>query len=477
MVDAEEVAEVEIRGWRWHCKQRGGDTTMYGHGGRLTESEARNEETEARSSGGAWMRSRIGVAWGAARGSGVRTFEVVRIYSGKMRGTDGPTLWRALPNGNEIPLYMWNGKHWTIPSDKAMRQANLRQQSASGKCQSSPVDATSGDDEHSSDPESSTAKKSRKEPQQQELILDEGSQRASVSETDASLRALGKSLASDHWQTAPPVASNHPLVSCPPLPEKNGLSNLAHKIVSSMSKNRILCSSSGNSASPEVSVPDVIGEAEFSRDAQSVPSNGQLNTLVCGRNVDEACDMLSIPEVRKQNIGIASSLRNQQIQERPFIVKALSVKKGISKNRRGETHPKAHPGKNDASDHESRNSSGKEIICASSASLECQKTSTWTRQRYHDHISYLTEKDQLKARLLEKTTSLSQIDERLDKKEQTIAKLEEELGRARGEAHKIAEEKEREDEELSRLNAANSSVEEACAAELQFQSIDRNNLD
>lgn len=78
------------------------------------------------------------------------------------------------------------------------RQANLRQQSASGKCQSSPVDATSGDDEHSSDPESSTAKKSRKEPQQQELILDEGSQRASVSETDASLRALGKSLASDH---------------------------------------------------------------------------------------------------------------------------------------------------------------------------------------------------------------------------------------------------------------------------------------
>ncbi|RCV10091.1 hypothetical protein SETIT_2G084200v2 [Setaria italica] len=183
-----------------------------------------------------------------------------------------------------------------------------------------------------------------------------------------------------------------------------------------MSKNRILCSSSGNSASPEVSVPDVIGEAEFSRDAQSVPSNGQLNTLVCGRNVDEACDMLSIPEVRKQNIGIASSLRNQQIQERPFIVKALSVKKGISKNRRGETHPKAHPGKNDASDH------------VSGGTSSCSDTE---------------EKDQLKARLLEKTTSLSQIDERLDKKEQTIAKLEEELGRARGEAHKIAEEKER----------------------------------
>jgi chromosome segregation ATPase len=90
----------------------------------------------------------------------------------------------------------------------------------------------------------------------------------------------------------------------------------------------------------------------------------------------------------------------------------------------------------------------------------------------HDHISYLTEKDQLKAQLLEKTTSLSQIDEQLDKREQTIAKLEEELGRARCEAQKIAKEKERGGEELSRLNAADSSVDEACAgAELQFQSI------
>jgi hypothetical protein len=90
----------------------------------------------------------------------------------------------------------------------------------------------------------------------------------------------------------------------------------------------------------------------------------------------------------------------------------------------------------------------------------------------HDHISYLTEKDQLKAQLLEKTTSLSQIDEQLDKKKQTIAKLEEELERARCEAQKIAKEKECGDEELSRLNAANSSIDEACAgAELQFQSI------
>jgi chromosome segregation ATPase len=90
----------------------------------------------------------------------------------------------------------------------------------------------------------------------------------------------------------------------------------------------------------------------------------------------------------------------------------------------------------------------------------------------HDHISYLTEKDQLMAQLLEKTISLSQIDERLDKREQTIAKLEDELGRARCEAQKIAKEKEHGGEELSRLSAADSSVDEACAgAELQFQSI------
>ncbi|PAN10382.1 hypothetical protein PAHAL_2G090600 [Panicum hallii] len=738
------------------------------------------------------------------------------------------------------PLYMWNGKHWTNPGDKG--QANLRQQSASGKRPSSPVDGTSSDDKHSSVPESPTVKKSRKEPQQQDLLLDEGSEHAPVSEMDASLCASCKSLASDrcpnsclllseknglsvfphkamttcsvskngilcassghseppeasnhspspcpllseknglsvlpheivstcsvskdgllcassghsappeasdHFpnlcpplsgknglsvlphkivstssvsknglhcastgHTAPPVASNHPMDSCPLLSEKNRLSMLAHKIVSicSMSKNGLLCASSGNPAPPEESVPGLIGEIECSRDAISevVPSNGQLNTPVCERNVDVACDMLSIPEVRKQNI--ASSLRDQLIQERTFFVKELSVKKGISKNKKGATHPKAqaHQGKIDASDHvqiqlkENKNSSGKEIICALSASAECQKTSAWTRQvsggtssgsdtegvnfkklarkegsglldkelsatinrdcqvnrnadvctdtaatqvtksnplteipilsldhlvqqdgskvdersivlplqnarnsefttdhillrtcsfsgssmpshlssspisgnqvpfvkssplwplidawdvfkkvpqQPHfrpvtkflpalregmalglmatfassvegiskssiadsiasfeekittlrhleengfdveflrcglvkliqiksDHTSYLTEKDQLKAQLLEKAACLSRFDERLDKKEQTIARLEEELGRARWEARKMFEEKEREDGELSRLNAADSSVEEACAgAELQFQSV------
>ncbi|CAL5079279.1 unnamed protein product [Urochloa decumbens] len=659
------------------------------------------------------------------------------------------------------PLYMWNGKHWTNPSDK--RQANLRQQSASRKRSSSPVDVIPSDDGHNSDPESSAAKKSREEPQQQELLLGEGSEYAPFSEADASQCAPCKSLASDRClnsclalseksgllcassgHSAPPKASDHSPNLCPPLPENNGLSVLRHKIVS---KNGLLCASIGHTrpavasnhslsscpllsqksdlsmlankivntcsisknvhlcTSSYESVPNADGETECSPDALSerVPSNGQINRTqinipVCGRNVDETCDMLSIPEVRKQNIS--SSLRNQEIQGRRLLVKTLSVKKGISKNKRGETHPKPHQAKNDASDHvqiqlkESMNSSGKETICDWSASQECQKTSSWTGQvsggtssssdtegvnfkklarkegtglldkelaamidtvcqadrnanvctdtaatqviesnpltempslsldhlvqqdgskvdersiiqplqnagssklttgntllrscsfsgssmlpqisgyqvpfvksspawsvidamdvfkkvpqQPHfrplgqfmlalregmalglmvsfanlvehickssiadsitsleekmaalreleengfdvkflqssltellqikcDHISHLTGKGQLKAQLLEKTTSLSQIDEQLDKKEQNIAKLEEELGRARWEAQKIAEEREREKEELSRLNAADSSIEEACAgAELQFQSV------
>jgi hypothetical protein len=58
-----------------------------------------------------------------------------------------------------------------------------------------------------------------------------------------------------------------------------------------------------------------------------------------------------------------------------------------------------------------------------------------------NHTSYLTEKDQLKAQLLEKAACLSRIDEQLDKKEQAMARLEEELGRARWETHKIAKER------------------------------------
>ncbi|XP_039834358.1 uncharacterized protein LOC120695113 [Panicum virgatum] len=431
---------------------------------------------------------------------------------------------------------------------------------------------------------------------------------------DASLCALCKSLASDHCPN-----------SCLPLSEKNGLSMFPHKALttSSVSMNRILCASSGHSTPPEArnpapleeSVPGLIGEIECSRDALSevVPSIGQLNTPICERNVDEACDMSSIPEVRKQN---TSSLRNQQIQERPFFIKAVRVKKGISKNKMGAIHPKAKAqGKIDASNNvqiqlkENNNSTGKEIVCAltqqvsggtSSGDTEgvnfkklatkegsglldkelspminrdgskvderssmlrpqnakssefitdsiqsrtssfsgrfsqisdyqvpfvkrspvwaifdawdvfkkvpqqphfrplmefspalregiCiglmttfastvkdisessiadniasfkEKITTLCHLEEHgfdvqflrcslvkliqiksDHTSYLTEKDQLKAQLLEKAACLSRIDEQLDKKEQAMARLEEELGRARWETHKIAKER------------------------------------
>lgn len=189
----------------------------------------------------------------------------------------------------------------------------MRQQYASQKRTISPADATSSDDE--------------------------GLQRASVSETNATLSGLCKSL-----------ASNHCLNSCSLLSEKNGLSVFPHRTLNtcSVSKNGLLCSSSGYSAPPDELMPNAIGETE-SQDVEMVLSDFQHKTLVCGRNANETCDMLSIPEVRKQNI--ASSLINQQTQERPFFVKTLGVKKGITKNRRAETHSKSHQGKNDAPEH------------------------------------------------------------------------------------------------------------------------------
>ncbi|OQU88712.1 hypothetical protein SORBI_3002G078900 [Sorghum bicolor] len=245
------------------------------------------------------------------------------------------------------PLCIWNAKHWTIPTvDKG--QHNLRQQYASRKRTISRADAGSSDDE--------------------------GLQRASVSGTDASLSASCKSL-----------ASNHCLNSCSLLSEKNGLSVFPHRTLNtcSVSKNGLLCSSSGHSAPPDELMPNAIGETEFSQDVEMVLSDDQHKTLVCGRNADETRDMLSAPEVRKQNI--ASSLINQQIQERPLFVKTLSVKKGITKNR-GGTHSKSHQGKNDAPENVqiqlkgNRNFSSKQFLFALSAFRECQTTSAQTLQ-------------------------------------------------------------------------------------------------
>ncbi|TVU24804.1 hypothetical protein EJB05_27263, partial [Eragrostis curvula] len=81
------------------------------------------------------------------------------------------------------PQYKWDGKQWKIVSVK--RRANLRRRSLSGRSPSSPVNVVSSEDEYSHDPGSSAIKssrnaikKSRKEPQQQELIS------ASVSEME-----------------------------------------------------------------------------------------------------------------------------------------------------------------------------------------------------------------------------------------------------------------------------------------------------
>lgn len=220
---------------------------------------------------------------------------------------------------------------------------NSRQQYASRKQTISPVDAASSEDEAINCSLNSCP-----------LLCEKNclsvAPRKIVSTCSASENGLRYSSTG---HAAPPVTSNHSLSSCHLLSEKNGLSILAHKIVSacSISKNGLLCTSSGHSASPDQLMLNVIGETEFSQDVLSdmVLSDGQLETLACGANADEDCDMLSTLEVSEQNI--AASLRNQQTQESQFFVKALCVKKGITKNRRGGTHPKAHQGKNDASDH------------------------------------------------------------------------------------------------------------------------------
>ncbi|TVU24847.1 hypothetical protein EJB05_27307, partial [Eragrostis curvula] len=75
------------------------------------------------------------------------------------------------------------------------------------------------------------------------------------------------------------------------------------------------------------------------------------------------------------------------------------------------------------------------------------------------------EKEDLNAQMLKKMTSLSQINSLLDENEKAM----EELRRKRKE---IAMEKEHEDAELSRLKAADSSIEEACGdAECEFYSV------
>ncbi|CAL4987542.1 unnamed protein product [Urochloa decumbens] len=61
-----------------------------------------------------------------------------------------------------IPI-AWRTRSASRQQTTASRRANLRWHFASGKCTCSPVEVTSGDDEHSHDPEYSAIKKSNKE--------------------------------------------------------------------------------------------------------------------------------------------------------------------------------------------------------------------------------------------------------------------------------------------------------------------------
>ncbi|XP_062198360.1 uncharacterized protein LOC133901083 [Phragmites australis] len=136
------------------------------------------------------------------------------------------------------PQYKWDGNRWSIVKPKviqqfhfiavlasfaftlfaAVRQANLRQQSASGKRPSSPVEVAFGDDGHSHDPEYSGTKKSRKELLQQEIVSAEGSEHASVTEMDIPLSALCNSSAINHSPNCCSPLSGHSTLPIEPIP-------------------------------------------------------------------------------------------------------------------------------------------------------------------------------------------------------------------------------------------------------------------
>ncbi|KAJ1288641.1 hypothetical protein BS78_02G103500 [Paspalum vaginatum] len=350
-------------------QEGGGMAKEYLHWGYIRPAQyPRPRESKVHLGPGAAVEVRCDGAW--SQGTVCRVVGMGCSYEVSVKGEKSEQL--LTKAAEEIrPLYMWNGRHWTIPSDQ--RQANSRQQSASQKNTSTPVDATSSDDKHCCDPESSSsrAKKSRREPQMQELILEEGLEHASVFVTDRSLSAWHKSLASDPC----------PNSGLPPS-EKNGQLNAPVSVcgrnVDEASDDEHSCAPESSRAKKSRREPQLqelrLEEGSehasvFETDAGSLSTlhkflasdrcpnscfllsekNGQLNEPVsaCGRNADEACNMLSISEVREQNI--TSSLRNQQAQERPSFVKALSVKKGVSKNKRGGTHPNAQQGENNPS--------------------------------------------------------------------------------------------------------------------------------
>ncbi|TVU24866.1 hypothetical protein EJB05_27328 [Eragrostis curvula] len=95
--------------------------------------------------------------------------------------------------------------------------------------------------------------------------------------------------------------------------------------------------------------------------------------------------------------------------------------------------------------------------------LQCSLTELLKiKSAYEKHLK---EKEDLNAQMLKKMTSLSQINSLLDENEKAMEEL-----RRKGE--EIAMEKEHKDAELSKLKAADSSIDEACGdAECEFYSV------
>ncbi|GJM94941.1 hypothetical protein PR202_ga11628 [Eleusine coracana subsp. coracana] len=103
-------------------------------------------------------------------------------------------------------------------------------------------------------------------------------------------------------------------------------------------------------------------------------------------------------------------------------------------------------------------------------SLLCYLTKLF--QIKSDHTKHLEEKNKLKVKILEKTTTTSRVDSMLDKSDRAIAEHEKTLEKLRCERQKIAKKKEHEDAELSRVEAAHRSIEHACSdAEQEFHNI------
>lgn len=136
----------------------------------------------------------------------------------------------------------------------------MGRKSASGRRRIAFVEEAFSDGEYNSpDPESSAAKRSRKEPEQPDVILYKCSEDASVIGTDSNLSASRKLPGGD-------TSLNY----CSKLPARNSFQVLSHRIVSACSVvvKRHPCASSGLSTPPCKLIPNV-GEVPVNHETLS----------------------------------------------------------------------------------------------------------------------------------------------------------------------------------------------------------------